>query len=108
MYGYINERKMIDLTTSIGGIELKYPVYNASGPFTKEKSDLERLAIACSGAVLSKTCTLEPRTGNVKPRRKIKDYCSLNSDGLDNYGVNYYADFDTESKPYIVSVLADE
>jgi dihydroorotate dehydrogenase (fumarate) len=100
---------MIDLTTHIGTMKLQSPIYNASGPLTKNYANLQQIDSSKSGAVLSKTCTIKARKGNAHPRLKIieKDKCCLNSDGLDNHGIEYYANLKFKS-PYIVSILANE
>lgn len=94
---------MINLMTRVGGIKMQTPVYNASGPLTKNYENLQRLKC---GAILSKTSTLEPKSGNLNPRIKIINTCALNSVGLDNRGIMYYANLKFDS-PYIISILAD-
>lgn len=99
---------MIDLTTRVGKMtdKLRFPVYNASGPLTKNYQNLQAIEESKSGAILSKTSTIFPRSGNPHPRLKIMDKCCLNSNGLDNHGIEYYAGLRFRI-PYIVSILAD-
>lgn len=47
------------LATSIGGVALECCIYNASGPKSGHVSDLVNVAASRSGAVLSKSATLE-------------------------------------------------
>src|SRR6185369_11678828 len=98
-------KKMIGIdmcTTSLGGIKLQSPLLNASGPLTKTYQNLQAIDMSGSSAVVSKTCTLVPSTGNQKPKLTIIDFHSLNSDGLENYGVEYYQEL-RFTKPYIMS-----
>merc|ERR1712139_337679 len=80
----------------IGGIQLSCCVYNASGPKSGHIADLTNVGKSRSGAVLSKSATLESQTGNPLPRlREVKlseTGCkgSINSEGLPNQGIDYY------------------
>jgi dihydroorotate dehydrogenase (fumarate) len=84
------------LRTSVGGIPFDCCIYNASGPRTGSIEALVKIGKSRSGAILSKSATLEKQDGNPLPRsiNKLnlgKEYCegSLNSEGLPNYGINY-------------------
>lgn len=83
------------LETVIGGIELSCCIYNASGPRTGTKEALAKIAQSRSGAVVSKSATLEKQNGNPLPRFvnkiRLEGYCdgSLNSEGLPNCGIDY-------------------
>tara|TARA_Y100001970_G_scaffold284643_2_gene402427 strand:- start:1217 stop:2128 length:912 start_codon:yes stop_codon:yes gene_type:complete len=91
------------LKTNIAGVDLQSCVYNASGVNCTTKDELLELSHSSSGAVVSKSCTLEYREGNPKPRYFENDTCSINSTGLANFGYKYYGDIELE-KPYFVSV----
>ena len=103
------------LQTKVGGISLECCVYNASGPKSGHVSDLANVGKSRSGAVLSKSATLEKQSGNPLPRLKkipLGGMCdgSINSEGLPNSGIDYYlstAVLDgvaATGKPYIVSL----
>ena len=105
------------LATSVAGIDLDCCVYNASGPRTGSIDALQKIGNSKSGAILSKSATLVAQDGNDMPRfiNKIdlgKSLCdgSVNSEGLPNYGIDYYISAEAVSsltvfnKPYIVSL----
>lgn len=80
---------------------------NASGVHCTSPQDLTDLNDSVSGAIITKSTTLEPREGNKKPRYFDNDILSINSSGLPNLGYNFYIDFSTQlkkNKPYIISV----
>jgi len=70
--------------------------------------ELESIGKSKSGAILSKSCTLEPRSGNPEPRYSALPFGSINSMGIPNLGYKKYAEFSPKlkqfGKPYIVSV----
>ncbi len=75
-------------------IELHPPITNASGPNSVTYEELERIARSAAGAVVTKSMTHCPRTGNPEPR--LRSYLdnkigSLNSMGLPNLGYHEYA-----------------
>lgn len=111
------KKKVVMLATSIAGIELDCCIYNASGPRTGSIDALQKIGNSKSGAILSKSATLAAQDGNEMPRfiNKIdlgNSLCdgSVNSEGLPNYGIDYYISGDAISsltvfnKPYIVSL----
>lgn len=98
----------MNLNVSLANIEFDHPVFNASGPLCTTKEELLALASSNSSAILSKSCTLEKRDGNPKPRYKEFDLGSINSMGLPNLGYEFYLE-ELESlqefqKPLIASV----
>ena len=106
----------ISLETTVGGIALSSCVYNASGPRTGTSTALNKIALSCAGAVLTKSATLESQSGNPQPRtwHSPDNKASMNSEGLPNNGIDYYIDLNTieetyagcsdTNKPYIVSI----
>jgi dihydroorotate dehydrogenase (NAD+) catalytic subunit len=70
----------------IGKLILKNPVMVASGTFGEEYKDL--VDINSLGAIIMKTITLKPRTGNPPPRLVETPSGMLNSIGLENKGVD--------------------
>src|SRR5687768_12304678 len=59
---------IIMLRTEVAGVQLECCVYNASGPRTGSLEALEKIAQSKSGAVLSKSATLQKQDGNPLPR----------------------------------------
>lgn len=98
----------LDICGSVGPVSLKSCLYNASGARCASTQELHALGQSQAGAILSKSCTLEPRLGNPSPRYIETHWGSINSMGLPNEGWAYYAhlaeSLDTYSKPYIMSV----
>jgi dihydroorotate dehydrogenase (fumarate) len=99
----------MDLRVKIGKCILDNPIMNASGPRCTNKDELCELLFSDSSAIVSKSCTIEKRNGNDKPRYFHNDYLSINSMGLPNNGYNFYIDMiskinDSNTKPYIISI----
>ena len=96
---------MISLETKLFGIKLDC-IFNASGPLCTSEEELYNLEKSFSGAVLTKSCTLEPREGNPEPRYFDTEWGSINSMGLPNLGYQFYSEMASKisNKPYIVSV----
>ena len=85
---------MVDLKTSLSGIELKNPVIPASGTFGYGYEFAQWYDISILGAISVKGTTLEPRFGNPTPRIAETPGGMLNSVGLQNPGID--AVLDTE------------
>jgi len=79
---------VVDLSVKIGKLKLKNPVMVASGTFGMEYRPL--VDVSRLGAIVAKTITLKPRTGNPPPRIAETQGGMLNSIGLENKGL---ADF---------------
>ena len=82
----------MDLSVDIGRLHLKNPVLTASGTFGyglefADFLDLERL-----GGFIVKGTTLNPRDGNPYPRMAETPSGMLNAVGLQNKGVDYFAE----------------
>ena len=94
----INNPKIYD-------VNLQSIIYNASGPRCTSFEELMDLNNSESGAILTKSCTLEPRDGNQGVRYWENDILSINATGLANRGYKYYNTFTKVfQKPYIISV----
>src|SRR5574344_2836607 len=83
---------MANLTTNIAGLEFKNPVLTASGTFGygiefSDFIDLNRL-----GGIIVKGTTLNHREGNPYPRMVETPSGMLNAVGLQNKGIDYFAD----------------
>lgn len=90
---------------TIGNLQLAGPIFNASGPRCTTLEELQDLNRSMSSAILTKSCTLEPRIGNLGKRYWQNDLWSINSTGLANLGWEFYRDNSQGwDKPYIVSV----
>ena len=97
----------VDLTVKLCGIPLTTPLIPAAGTFSKEMleggSDVY-------GAILPKTVTPKPRTGNPPPRVAEAPSGMVNSIGLQNPGLERFlkdlGDYDI-GLPLFVSVAAD-
>lgn len=83
----------IDLHVKLAGLTLNTPFFNASGPLCTTFDELKALGQSRAGAILSKSCTLEPRMGNPAPRYIDFEGGSINSMGLPNLGYEAYATF---------------
>jgi dihydroorotate dehydrogenase (fumarate) len=103
----VNHRE-IKISTQVSGLPLTSCLMNASGVWCKEADQLEALLEAPTGAVVTKSCTLEYREGNEEPRYRRIPNGSINSMGLPNNGIRYYLDFiekhTDNNKPIFLSV----
>ena len=89
---------MDKLEVKIGRIKLKNPVMVASGTFGYAKEFEDLVDLKKLGAIVTKTITLRPRSGNPMPRICETASGMLNSIGLENEGVE---DFIEEKLPYL-------
>lgn len=99
---------MSHLSTTFLGHAFANPLMNASGVYCMDAADLGALHTSASGSYITKSCTLEARTGNPEPRYRATPLGSINSMGLPNKGYGYYLDFakahDYSHKPLFMSV----
>lgn len=99
------------LSVKIGRLKLKNPVMAASGTFGGEYGRL--VDINSMGALILKTITLKPRTGNPPPRIAETPSGMLNSIGLENKGIddfikNRLPELDKIKIPLIASISGDD
>lgn len=96
------------LSTSLLDLSFTNPLLNASGVWCRDKDELDSLLASGAGGLVTKSCTLEPRTGNPEPRYHATPLGSINSMGLPNEGYQYYLDYatayDHSDKPLLLSV----
>jgi dihydroorotate dehydrogenase (NAD+) catalytic subunit len=81
---------MVDLSVTIGSVELKNPIMPASGAFSTDLAqvmDINRL-----GALVAKTVSREYRIGNPTPRVAELECGMINSIGLPTKGIGYFLD----------------
>ena len=81
------------LKTKFQNIKLNGLLGNASGVMCAEKHDLNNLYNSDSSFIVTKSSTLNSRSGNIKPRYSIIPNGSINSMGLPNNGFEYYFDY---------------
>ncbi|MDR3124337.1 MAG: dihydroorotate dehydrogenase [Endomicrobium sp.] len=91
------------------GIKLKNPVLTASGAFGYGYELADLIPLNKLGAILTKTITLEPKSGNLQPRIAEVSSGLLNSIGLQNIGAKAFIKEPLENLskvglPIIVSV----
>jgi len=93
------------LSTFISDIHLDSCLMNAAGCWCYSKEELDQLNQSVSGAVVSKSGTINPRTGNPEPRFYCNQHGSINSMGIPNLGYKFYSHYGTTvSKPFIQSI----
>lgn len=80
------------LKVNIGKLELQNPVTTASGTFGYGMEYADFIDLNRLGAIFVKGTTLEPRQGNDYPRMAETASGMLNSVGLQNKGVEYFAE----------------
>ncbi len=81
---------MPKVSTSLGKVEFKNPVFVASGTYGYGNEVSELIDINNLGAVVTKSITRYPREGNPPPRIVETSSGMLNSIGLANIGVEEY------------------
>lgn len=83
---------MPDLTTRIAGLDLRTPVLLASGTVGYGPEYEGLIDFGSVGALVMKTVTPEPRTGNPPPRLVETPCGMLNAIGLENVGLERFLD----------------
>lgn len=102
--------KEIDISTKIGRVTLDTCIFNTSGPRDDTLPLLQIIGSSKSSAIMMKSCTLESRTGNPKPRyADLPNKSSINSMGLPNLGYREYVKFvpilqEQFNKPVVASI----
>ena len=79
-----------DLRVDLGGIALRNPVLTASGTFGYGTELAPFLDLRRLGGIVTKSLTLEPRTGNLPRRIAETQGGMLNAIGLENVGVDAF------------------
>ena len=83
---------MARLNVKIGNLALKNPVMTASGTFGYGLEFADLMPLDSIGGIIVKGTTLKPREGNDYPRMAETASGMLNCVGLQNKGVNYFAE----------------
>jgi len=86
------------LSVKVGKIRMKNPVMVASGTFGYGKEYEDFMDIARLGAIVTKTITIDPKSGNQPPRIIETPVGMLNSIGLENDGVEGFIE---KKMPYL-------
>lgn len=98
----------MNVKTEIADVKLNNPVFNASGPTCASLEELRIIGNSNASAIMTKSCTLDPREGNPEPRYKDIEFGSINSMGLPNLGYKKYVELVPElktfDKPVVISV----
>lgn len=82
----------VDLRVRIGTLELRNPVLTASGTFGYGDEYAHVVDLTSLGGVVTKTVTVEPRSGNAPARVAETASGMLNSIGLENVGLARFRD----------------
>lgn len=80
----------MDLTTSLGRLQLPNPILVASGTFGYARESQAFVDLSRLGAIIPKTVTAAPRRGNAVPRIVETASGMLNAIGLDNDGIDHF------------------
>lgn len=83
---------MAELSINIGDLKLKNPVTTASGTFGYGVEYADFMDISRLGGIFVKGTTITPREGNPYPRMAETSAGMLNAVGLQNKGVEYFAE----------------
>jgi dihydroorotate dehydrogenase (fumarate) len=96
----------MDLSVTIAGVRFPSCVMNAAGALCVTRDELEALGRSRAGAIVTKSMTLEPRSGNPEPRYYWFPTGSINSMGLPNLGYAAYAQIIPELRKFDKPVIA--
>lgn len=84
----------MNLSVDLAGIKMKNPVTVASGTFGYGREYSDFFDLSRLGGIITKGTSLKPRNGNKSPRICETASGMLNSIGLQNPGVEYFAEND--------------
>ncbi|MCS6295423.1 MAG: dihydroorotate oxidase [Nitrospira sp.] len=96
----------MNLSTTIAGVKFPSCFMNASGALCMTREELLALGRSRAGAIVTKSMTVEPRSGNPEPRYYGFPGGSINSMGLPNLGYLAYAELIPELKQFGKPVIA--
>lgn len=86
----------MSLETTFSNHVFANPFMNASGVHCMSVRELDEMAQSEAGAFITKSCTINERSGNPEPRYYDVPLGSINSMGLPNRGFSYYLDYALE------------
>ena len=81
-------------------------IMNAAGPKDVTLEDLQILGESGSSTIVMKSCTLEPREGNPKPRWKELPLGGIQGMGLPNLGYKFYVDVIPKLQKHDTPIIA--
>ncbi|WP_155965330.1 dihydroorotate oxidase [Streptococcus ruminantium] len=84
---------MVSTATRLGGFDFDNCLMNAAGVWCMTREELAAVKDSAAGTFVTKTATLECRSGNPEPRYQNVPLGSINSMGLPNHGLAYYLDY---------------
>lgn len=84
---------MVDQRIQLKGLELRNPVLTASGTFGYGEEFTDYMDLSRIGGIIVKGTTIRHREGNPYPRMAETASGMLNAVGLQNKGVQYFAEF---------------
>ena len=96
----------MDLSVTIAGVKFPTCLMNASGALCVTRDELFALGRSRAGAIVTKSMTVESRTGNPEPRYYAFPGGSINSMGLPNLGYRAYAELIPDLKRFGKPVIA--
>jgi len=96
----------MNLSTTIAGVTFPSCFMNAAGALCVTRDELVGLAKSGSGAIVTKSMTIEARQGNPEPRYYGFPGGSINSMGLPNLGYKAYAELIPHLKSFGKPVIA--
>jgi len=96
----------MNISTKIAGINFDSCIINASGPNNSTLEELELIGKSESSAIMMKSCTIEPREGNDKPRFARLPFGAIQCMGLPNLGYKKYIEFALKLKKYNKPIIA--
>ncbi|MCL5730488.1 MAG: dihydroorotate oxidase [Candidatus Pacearchaeota archaeon] len=94
------------MKTKVANAELNSYVCNASGIKDVAYEELKAIAESNSAAIVMKSCTPEPRSGNEEPRYMRLPFGAIQSMGLPNLGYKEYIRIAAELKKYRKPIIA--
>ncbi|MBS0155857.1 MAG: dihydroorotate oxidase [Nitrospira sp.] len=96
----------MNFSTTIAGVTFPSCFMNAAGALCVTREELEALGRSVAGAIVTKSMTIEARTGNPEPRYYGFPDGSINSMGLPNLGYRAYAELIPQLKRFGKPVIA--
>ncbi len=87
---------MVDLSTTLGSLQLRGPVLTASGCAAAGKELDQFFDITTIGGIVTKSIMLAPRSGRPTPRMAETPSGMLNSIGLQGPGVDHFMEHDLQ------------
>jgi dihydroorotate dehydrogenase (NAD+) catalytic subunit len=97
----VKQKELISLKVDIAGIKMKNPVMVASGTFGYGEEYHQFIDLKELGAIVTKSVTLLPRSGNQPPRLAETPAGMLNSIGLQNVGIDRFI---SEKMPFLSDI----